>query len=96
MKQYPEFIQKLKKADPELYKNIAQNFDLSMEPGALDIKTKFLILLAVDTIAGSSGVAGISERLRAMGASEKEIKEALRIAYLVAGNKAIFTGMAAF
>ena len=96
MKQYPEFIQKLKTVDSRLYENITRNFDLCMSPGVVDVKTKFLILLAVDAMTGNDGIRMISERARSMGISNSEIGEALRIAYMVATHKAIFTGMSAF
>ena len=96
MNSYPQFIQKLKDSDKELFQIAAAHHDLSMAEGSLDQKTKFLILLAADTIAGSTGVKGISERARALGASESEIKETLRIAYLVAINHIICTGIHSF
>jgi alkylhydroperoxidase/carboxymuconolactone decarboxylase family protein YurZ len=96
MKQYPPFIQKLEKTDPDLYQLVASQHDKVMSPGAIDIKTKFLILLAVDAFAGSTGVRGISEAARKMGATEGEIAESLRIAYHIAGNKVLNSSMNAF
>jgi alkylhydroperoxidase/carboxymuconolactone decarboxylase family protein YurZ len=94
--QYPPFIQKVQKSDPELFKVVAETHELIMQPGALDAKTKLLITLAVDTFAGSTGVKGIAAAARRAGATEAEIVEALRLAYYVAGNKLLFTAMAAF
>ena len=93
---YPPFIQKIEKSDPELFKIVAESHDLVMQPGTLDAKTKLLITLAVDAFAGSTGVKGISDAARRAGATEAEIVEALRLAYYVAGNKTLFTAMAAF
>jgi alkylhydroperoxidase/carboxymuconolactone decarboxylase family protein YurZ len=95
-RQYPPFIQNLEKHDPELYKVVTGGHDLIMAPGALDVKTKLLISLAVDAFAGSTGVQGIANAARGAGATEAEIAEALRLAYYVAGNKVLFTAMAAF
>jgi len=95
-KQYPPFIQKLEKTDPELYQLVSAQHDKIMSQGAIDMKTKFLILLAVDAFAGSTGVKGISDVARKMGATEAEIAESLRIAYNVAGNKVLNASMAAF
>lgn len=89
MKNYPPFIQKLEQTDPDFYKLIASLQDEVMKPGAIDVKTKFLILLAVDAFAGSSGVQGIAAVARQTGATEAEIAESLRIAYNVAGNKVL-------
>jgi alkylhydroperoxidase/carboxymuconolactone decarboxylase family protein YurZ len=96
MKNYPPFIQQLEKTDPGLYKLVSEQQDLIMGPGALDIKVKLLIALAIDAYAGSTGVRGISEVLRKMGASDDEIKESLRIAYNIAGNKVLNTSASAF
>ena len=96
MKQYPPFIEKLGKTDPELYQIVISQHDKVMSPGAIDIKTKFLILLALDAYAGSSGVKGISEAARKMGATEGEIAESLRIAYHIAGNKVLNCSMNAY
>ncbi len=67
-----------------------------MAPGALDPKVKSLISLAVDAFAGSSGVRPLADAARRAGATEAEIAEALRLAYYVAGNKALFSTMATF
>jgi len=96
MKQYPPFIQKLEKTDPELYQLVTAQHDKVMGPGVIDLKTKFLILLAVDAFAGSTGVKGISDVARKMGATEDEIAESLRIAYNVAGNKVLNCAMNAY
>jgi alkylhydroperoxidase/carboxymuconolactone decarboxylase family protein YurZ len=96
MKQYPPFIQKLGTTDPELFQLVTKQHDMVMSPGAIDIKNKFLILLALDAYAGSSGVKGISDVARKMGASEEEIAESLRIAYHVAGNKVLHCSMNAY
>lgn len=96
MKNYPPFIEKLEKADKELFQLVTAQHDLVLAPGALDLKTKFLILLAVDAYANSSGVKNISEVAKKMGASEKEIAESLRIAYHIAGNKFLNCAVNAF
>ena len=96
MKNYPPFIEKLEQADNDLYQIVTAQHDLVLAPGALDLKTKFLILLAVDAFANSSGVKNISDVAKKMGASEKEIAESLRIAYHIAGNKFLNSAVNAF
>jgi alkylhydroperoxidase/carboxymuconolactone decarboxylase family protein YurZ len=96
MKQYPPFIQKLEKTDPDFYRLVVNQHDAVMGQGVLEIKTKFLILLALDAYAGSSGVKSIAEVARKLGATENEIAESLRIAYHVAGNKVLNCSMNAF
>lgn len=93
---YPEFIQRLQRTDPELFAVVAAKHDLVMRPGALEQKTKLLILLAADALAGSTGVRGIAAAARQQGASDAEIAEALRVASHVAGNRVLASGAAAF
>ncbi|NOY36916.1 MAG: carboxymuconolactone decarboxylase family protein [Chlorobi bacterium] len=96
MKNYPPFYDDIKNSDPELYDLITNTYDLVMKPGAIDIKTKMLILLAVDAFAGSSGVKAISEIAKKTGAGNNEIIEAIRIAYSVAGNRVLHTSAIVF
>ncbi len=94
---YPEFIAKLEKTDPKLYESVSGIYDLSMAPGELDAKTKILITLALDALSGSSeGVRVLSKIARNMGVSDKQIAEALRLAYFVAGNPVLDAMKAAF
>jgi AhpD family alkylhydroperoxidase len=96
-KKYPPFVESLRTIDPELFEVVSKNFDLAQQPGELDPKTKTLITLALDAIVGSdAGVQSLAMVARKMGASEAEIKETVRIAYMVAANKALVTGLKAF
>lgn len=96
MKQYPPFIEKLEKVDSDFFQLVSAQHDKVMAPGAIDVKTKFLILLALDAYAGSSGVRGVSDVARKMGATEAEIAESLRIAYHLAGNRVLHCAVNAF
>ncbi len=96
MNNYPPFYEKIKNSDQEFYKILTDKCDFVMKPGALDIKTKMLILLAVDAYAASSGVKNIAHVAKQMGASKEEIYESLRIAYNVAGNVVIHNSVDAF
>lgn len=96
-KSYPEFISKLEGTDPKMFHQVSSIFDLAMTPGELDAKTKILISLALDALAGEEeGVRTLSKVARNMGISDAQISEALRIAYLVAGNKVLGASRAAF
>ncbi|MBB6218989.1 alkylhydroperoxidase/carboxymuconolactone decarboxylase family protein YurZ [Anaerosolibacter carboniphilus] len=89
-KRYPPFVEAVKPTDSELYEVVTKNMDIAMGPGELDMKTKALIALALDALEGSTeGVKSVAGMARGLGASEGEIKEALRIAYMVAANKAL-------
>lgn len=93
----PGFIKLLEEKDPELYKVTSQLAELAMAPGALDAKTKVLIAMALDAAHGArEGVEALAGRARILGASEAEIREALRIAYYVAGNGTLATAVAAY
>ncbi|HHV98341.1 MAG TPA: carboxymuconolactone decarboxylase family protein [Clostridiaceae bacterium] len=94
---YPKFIQDLKKSDPKFFEQIAEIFELAMAPGELDSKTKILIAMTLDALSGAKeGVRLLSKVARHMGVSDNQIAEALRIAYLVAGNTVLAASNAAF
>ena len=97
MSGYPPFFEKVKKGDPDLYEYLTKQFDFIMKPGALDIKTKLLINLALDAIIGASeGVKNISKILKSMNVGDDAINESLRLAYQVGGLKVLTTNINAF
>ncbi|MDR1616160.1 MAG: carboxymuconolactone decarboxylase family protein [Syntrophomonadaceae bacterium] len=82
----PWFAEEYKKMDPDFAGLVAQVIEKAMQPEALDKKTVHLIVLALDAAKGAGeGVGAVAEQARAAGASEQEIKEALRLAYYVSG-----------
>lgn len=86
----PKFLEELQTYDPQLYGTASGVVDMAYAPGVLDTKTKLLIAVALDALSGSQGgVASLSARARAAGASEEEIKEAVRMAYYISGMKVI-------
>jgi len=94
---YPLFISELEQTDPKFHAEMVSLFDLAMTPGELDARTKVLIAMALDALAGSPvGVKALARVARSMGASQGQIAEVLRIAYSVAGNKVLETSRAAF
>lgn len=94
---YPPFVEAIKSTDPELYEVVAKNMDTALAPGELDAKTKVLITMALDAFANApEGVQGLSETARSLGATEGEIKEVLRIAYMVSGMKTLATTRSAY
>ena len=96
-KQYPPFAEVLRDIDPELFRIVSQNMDLATAQGELDPKTKTLISMALDAFAGAGeGVKSLAQAARSMGATEGEIKETLRIAYMIAANKTLIAGLSAF
>ncbi len=97
MTQRPTFMDELRKRDPEFFELVGAVMTKTREAGALDAKTKTLITLALDA-AGShpEGVRNLAARARAMGATEQEIIETIRLAFLGAGIPGLVAGLAAF
>lgn len=92
-----KFFDHVKEYDPELYDVVSNLADLAMAPGALDSKTKVLITLALDALAGAKkGVENLAKQARKLGATDQEIAEVLRLAYFVAGNKVLVISEEAF
>ena len=82
---YKEFDSKL----IESYTNL-QN--LTYAQGALTAKFKLLIAMAIDVEHGAlQGAIAIGRRAIKLGATKEEIVEALRVAYQIGGNRALFT-----
>lgn len=93
----PPFLAALEKNDPKFAAVIEQVVTTSMSPGALDAKTKMLIALALDAAHGAvDGVASLAKQLRAIGTTDEEIAEALRLAYFAFGNSILVASSAAF
>ncbi len=94
---YPQFIQSLERTDPRFATEVTAVYDLALAPGELDPRTKILIALALDCLAGAkTGVKTLAAIARSMGASDGQIAETLRLAYLVAGNQVLETAQTAF
>lgn len=97
MSSLPWFVQKYKEADPEFFPVIKEVVESAMNPEELDDKTKYLIVLALDASKGAEqGVKVVAQQAREAGASEKEIREVLRLAYFVSGMDIVKTSLNAF
>jgi alkylhydroperoxidase/carboxymuconolactone decarboxylase family protein YurZ len=91
------FMELIEQHDPEFAGLFAANREFSMQGGAIPAKYKVLMTLLSDAIQGhADGVKAIAQRARAMGASEAEICETLRVAYDCGGTPALITGLNAF
>jgi alkylhydroperoxidase/carboxymuconolactone decarboxylase family protein YurZ len=90
-------MEELKRRDPEFFKLVSAVMDKAQGRGALDQKTKILITLALDA-AGShpEGVKALAARARSLGATEGEIIETIRLAFIGSGIPGLVTGLAAF
>jgi alkylhydroperoxidase/carboxymuconolactone decarboxylase family protein YurZ len=81
-----------KEFDPKLIEQYEKLQGLTYAEGALSVKFKLLIALAIDVENGAlQGAIAIGDRALKMGATKEEILEALRITYQIGGNKALFT-----
>lgn len=97
MTQRPSFMEELQRRDPEFSKLVNAVLEKARDPGALDAKTKTLITLALDAAGGHpQGVVNLARRARAQGATDEEIIECVRLAFLVAGVPGLIAGLAAF
>ena len=89
-------LQAIQKLDPELTKVYGEIRQMAFNDGALPRKYKILIALALDANHGvEAGVAALAKQAIESGATKEEIKEAIRIAYVVGGGACLFTASAA-
>ena len=78
--------------DPEIIKSHEALQGLTFSEGELPPKVKVLIAMAIDAENGATqGAIVLGQRALKLGATKQEIIEALRIAYLIGGTKALFT-----
>jgi alkylhydroperoxidase/carboxymuconolactone decarboxylase family protein YurZ len=93
----PRFVEDYKTIDRQWYDKLQDVIALAMEPGAIDAKTKLLIVLALDSLKGASeGVKAVAGQARALGVTDQEMAEAVRLAYYVAGMDVLKAGTNAF
>ena len=93
----PFFVEALEKADPELLTQMTSLQAFAGKDGALPAKVKALMSMLADAILGHpDGVKAIADRARGQGASEQEIAETVRVAFLCAGMPGLVTGTYAF
>ena len=93
----PWFFEIVAKNDPDFVTYLEADLDFIMREGAIPAKYKILMTMVIDALlAHDAGVATIAQRARDNGASEDEIKEAVRIAYLFGGTPALVSSLNAF
>lgn len=96
-KKLPGFVEFFADKDEKLYQVVSAVSEAAFTGGKLDLKTRLLIALALDAVLGAEGgVASLAKQAREAGADDEEIKDAIRVAYYVAGMTVIKTGGAAF
>lgn len=93
----PWFIKALEEKDGSYYLMVEQVVNTAMNTRALDEKTKYLVVLALDAAkCAGQGVKVVAGQAREAGATEEEIKEVLRLAYFVSGMDVVKTSLNAF
>ena len=95
--QAPAYVDTLSKADPKLLEHVNGVREYVITDGALSARVKTLMTMLCDALlAHGDGVYAISQRARALGASDQEIAETVQVAYLMGGLPALVTGCNAF
>jgi len=94
----PPFLKKLAANDSEFHARLCELMASYVNaPGKLDVKTKVLVSLALDAAFGAKdGVRALSIAARSAGASEEEIREVLRQAFMVGGIPAVVASLEAW
>ena len=104
MKNYPEFtkelsasLKNLRKAIPDTMQGFTAMAQAAKKDGALDMKTKELIALAIGVSARCDGCIGYhAEELVRLGASREEIAETLSMAVYMGGGPSLMYAADAF
>jgi alkylhydroperoxidase/carboxymuconolactone decarboxylase family protein YurZ len=93
----PPFLRKLADYDSEFHGRLCEMMGFIGAPGKLDAKTKILVALALDAAFGAKeGVHNLAIAARSAGATEEEIREVLRQAFLMGGIPAVVASMEAW
>jgi alkylhydroperoxidase/carboxymuconolactone decarboxylase family protein YurZ len=91
------YMEKLKNTDPDFFEVVKAVLDKTQEKGALDPKTKTLIILFNDAVKGhGSAVKSLAAVARQLGATDGEISETIRLAFMASGLSGLVAGMSAF
>ena len=93
----PFLVEALEKCDPELLEHMNSLQEFAGKDGALPGKIKTLMSMFADALLGHpAGVKALAERARAEGATEQEIAETVRMAFLCGGMPGLVTGTYGF
>lgn len=87
----------LRHAIPDVYKGFAEFHHAAFAPGALDVKTKELIALAIGVVERCDGcIASHAEGAARAGATRQEAAEAIGVSMLMNGGPATIYGPRAY
>ena len=91
------WVEAMEAGDPELAKHVTALQEFVGKDGALPAKVKVLMMVFGDALLGRpEGVKALAERARGLGATEKEIAETVRVAFLFGGLPGIVTATQAY
>lgn len=87
----------LRHAVPDVYKGFSALHDAAFADGALDVKTKELIALAIGVVDGCDGcIASHAQAAVRAGATKQEAAEAIGVTFLMKGGPATIYGPRAY
>ena len=87
----------LRNAIPDVYRGFARMHEAAYAPGALDLKTKELIALAISVVERCDGcIAAHARNVVRAGATQDEAAEAIGVAIAMAGGPGTVYGPRAF
>jgi AhpD family alkylhydroperoxidase len=87
----------LRRAIPDVYKGFAELHRGAFAPGALDVRTKELIALAIGVVEGCDGcIASHAQAAVRAGATRQEAAEAIGVTFLMHGGPATIHGPRAY
>jgi AhpD family alkylhydroperoxidase len=87
----------LRQAIPEVYRGYRELHDTALAPGALDVRTKELIALAIAVSKECDGcIAAHAHAAVERGATPQEAAEAIGVTFLMNGGPATVYGARAF
>lgn len=93
----PPFLRLLYEGDRELYDLVMQSMEKCMpETGSIPKKYSLLLSMVADGVLyHPEGVEAMAEAARQAGATDQEIREALRVIYLTGGMMALANSLGA-
>ena len=91
------WVEAMEAGDPEFAKHVTALQEFVVKDGALSAKVKTLMMVFGDSLLGrAEGVKSLAERARGLGATEKEIAETVRVAFLFGGLPGLVPGTQAY
>ncbi len=97
MSQPAGYMQRLQASDAEFAGFVAPVLGAAMADGALSAKNKTLMILLLDATRGHhEAVKALAARARTQGATDAEINETVRLAFITAGVSGLSAASNAF